>query len=100
MNTFAIEPQQSRRPTREEGLAIASQRKEARRRRTARIRKTVAVLAVAAFIGPFGFLYQQMAAGKDPSLAGTQPVAMKAATTTSSASTDTTTAAPVTTQQS
>ena len=101
MTTFATEPQQSRRPTRAEGLAIASQRKEARRRRTTRIRKTVAVLAAAAFIGPFGFLYQQLAAGNDPALAGTQSVAMKPATTTSSASTDTTTtAAPVTTQQS
>src|SRR4051794_41360781 len=71
MNSFAIQPE-SKKPTREEGLAIAAQRKAARGRRTGRIRKVVAVVAVSAFIGPFAFIYTQMAAGKDPALATTQ----------------------------
>src|SRR4051812_9632196 len=77
MNSFAIQPE-SKKPTREEGLAIAAQRKAARGRRTGRIRKAVAVVAVSAFIGPFAFIYSQMAAGKDPALAATQAVASNA----------------------
>jgi hypothetical protein len=72
-----MEPQQTRRPTREEGLAIASAKKAALRRRTARLRKTVAVVAVCAFVGPFGLIYARMAAGKDPALATTQASATK-----------------------
>src|SRR3954453_12142877 len=115
MNSFAIQPE-SKKPTREEGLAIAAQRKAARGRRTGRIRKAVAVVAVSAFIGPFAFIYSQMAAGKDPALAATQAVASNASSslsqrTSSAASTSSTTSgstssgsssspAAVTTQQS
>jgi hypothetical protein len=111
MSTAAIQPQERRRPTREEGLAIAAGRKAARARRTGRIRKAVVVLAVSAFLTPFGVIYGQMAAGKDPALASTQTVAAtstastssgtSASTSSASANTSTpTTPAPVTTQQS
>src|SRR4051812_4266367 len=104
--------------TREEALTVAAQRKAARGRRTSRIRKTVATLAVAAFIGPFAVIYTGVAAGKDAALAATsQPQSTTVAksssngsaatATTNSATTNsaTTTAstsspAPVTTQQS
>jgi hypothetical protein len=81
-------------PTREEALAIASERKAARRCRTSRIRKLVAALAVAAFIGPFAVIYNHMAAGKDPALAAQSTVARvstsaTSGTTTSGASTTT-----------
>jgi hypothetical protein len=118
MSSFAAQPQ-SRKPTREEALAVASQRKAARHRRTTRIRKTVAILAVAAFIGPFGVIYSQVASGKDPGLAATSNKASvttagtsttgSASASTSSASTSSgstssgsaaSTPAPVTTQQS
>lgn len=71
MSNAAIQPQKSQ-PTREEGVAIASERKAARRRRTGRLRKTVAVIAACAFIGPFGIIATRMAAGKDPALATTR----------------------------
>jgi hypothetical protein len=77
MSNLAIQPQKSQRPTREEGIAIASERKAARRRRTSRLRKTVAVIAACAFIGPFGIIATRMAAGKDPALATTHAVATK-----------------------
>jgi hypothetical protein len=73
-------------PTREEALAIAAERKAARGARTSRIRKLVATLAVAAFIGPFAVIYENVAAGKDPALAAQTTVA-RASTTSDSAST-------------
>jgi len=111
MSTAASQPQDRRRPTREEGLAIAAGRKAARARRTSRIRKAVVVVTITAFLTPFGVIYGQMAAGKDPALASTQAAAATTAASTSSgtstsmssASTNTstpTTPAPVTTQQS
>jgi hypothetical protein len=97
-------------PTREEALAIASERKARRRARTSRIRKLVATLAVAAFIGPFAVIYDNVAAGRDPALAAQTATVARASTsiangtTTSGASTTTSaqTSAPaaVTTQQS
>lgn len=80
MSPAVIQPpqQQKRRPTREEGLAIANARKAARARRTERIRKAVAVLAVAAFIGPFSVIYVRMATGNDPALATTGTVSSTA----------------------
>jgi hypothetical protein len=90
--------------TREEALAIASERKAARRVRTSRIRKLVATLAVAAFIGPFAVIYNNIAAGKDPALTSQATVARistaPTGTTTSSASTQQSAPAAVTTQQS
>lgn len=92
--------------TREEGLAIAKRRKAARHRRTTRIRKAVAILAISAFIGPFGFIYGQLSSGNDPALKSTAVAQTQPAATTTSASndtsatTDTAAAAPVTTQQS
>lgn len=105
MSTFAVDPQRRTRPSREAGLALAEERKAARRRRTGRIRKTVAVVAVAAFIGPFSVIYTQMADGPDPATAKTEsqakasaPAKQRAAAT--SGSTTTSTPAPVTTSQS
>src|SRR4051794_31985410 len=69
MSTLAYEPQSRPRPSRDEALKVAAARKVARRRRTSRIRKAIATVAVAAFIGPFGVIYTQMAAGRDPGLA-------------------------------
>jgi hypothetical protein len=77
-------------PTREEALAIAAGRKAARARRTGRIRRWIAVVSVAAFVGPFGFIYTQLASGHDPALAS-QAVASQA-TAAASADTSTTTA--------
>jgi hypothetical protein len=115
MSSFAAQPQ-SRKPTREEALAIASQRKAARHRRTTRIRKTVAILTAAAFIGPFGVIYSQVASGKDPGLAATSTsqsattaststsqstsASTSSGSTSSGSSTTASTPAPVTTQQS
>jgi hypothetical protein len=82
-------------PTREEALAIASERKAARRARTSRIRKLVATLTVAAFIGPFAVIYNNVAAGKDPALAAQTATVARATT-----SAQTSTPAAVTTQQS
>jgi hypothetical protein len=69
--------------TRDQALAIAAERKAARRHRTGRIRKTVAALAVAAFLGPFAVIYTQLAAGHDPALANSNPVAATADASTS-----------------
>ena len=77
-------------PTREEALAIAAGRKAVRARRTGRIRRWIAVVSVAAFVGPFGFIYTQLASGHDPALAS-QAVASQA-TAAASADTSTTTA--------
>ena len=89
--------------SREEALALAAQRKAARRQRTNRIRKIVATIAVAAFIGPFAVIYGHVAAGKDPALANTTTVVAHSGSTsatTTSATTTTSTPAAVTTQQS
>ncbi len=77
-------------PTREEALAIAARRKAARRARTSRLRRWIAVVSVIAFIGPFGVIYAQIASGRDPALAGTQAVATAAAAKTSTAATGST----------
>ena len=91
--------------TREEAMAVAAHRKAARHRRTSRIRKTVATLAVAAFIGPFAVIYSNVTSGKDPALANTVTAVASASTatggsTTTSASTSAPAPTAVTTQQS
>lgn len=58
---------------------------EARRRRIAQIRKTVATLSIVIFVALFGTIYVQMATGRDPVL-GSQTSATKAASKTGSAS--------------
>jgi hypothetical protein len=94
-------------PTREQALRIAERRKAARRWRNRRMRRAIAVVSVAAFIGPFGIIYTQLASGNDPALASTKVVATTSASATqaqaaSTQTTQTTSAAPaaVTTQQS
>jgi hypothetical protein len=52
-----------------EARRLAAAKKSVRRRRTVRIRKTVAWVAAAAFLGPFGVIAVRMAAGSDPALA-------------------------------
>jgi hypothetical protein len=42
--------------------------KARRRRRTRRLRRGVVALALAAFVGPFATIYEQMADGRDPAL--------------------------------
>lgn len=65
----------------------------AMRRRIARIRRTVAAVAVSAFIALFSTIYAQLATGNDPVLAST--------TTTTESTTETEEdAAAVTTAQS
>jgi hypothetical protein len=54
--------------SREQGLALARRRQAARRRRNGRIRKVVGTIALLAFLGPFGVIYTQLAAGRDPVL--------------------------------
>jgi hypothetical protein len=73
-------------PTREQALAIAEQRKAARRRRTRLIRHAVVAASIAAFVGPFGVIYTQLAAGRDPALSTKQTVTTVASTSTSSTS--------------
>jgi hypothetical protein len=85
-------------PTREQALRIAEQRKAARRARTRRMRRAIAVASVAAFVGPFGVIYTQLAAGHDPALATTNSVA--STQSTQSTQTLSPTPAAVTTQQS
>ncbi|MEA2425665.1 MAG: hypothetical protein QOH13_2075 [Thermoleophilaceae bacterium] len=107
--------EQRTKPTREQALAIAASRKAARRARTSRIRRTIAVIGAVAFLGPFGVIYTQLASGHDPALGTTTqtvastpsaPAATTATTATQSTqttqTTQTTAAAPaaVTTQQS
>jgi hypothetical protein len=102
-------------PTREEALRIAERRKAARRWRTQRLRRGITVFSVAAFLGPFGVIFTQLAAGHDPALSSTQtaattwsgttaPAAAAKAATAAPAQTvqtvQTTSPAPVTTQQS
>jgi hypothetical protein len=104
-------------PTREQALRIAERRKAARRWRTRRLRRGVTVLGIAAFLGPFGVIFTQLAAGHDPALSSTQSAATKASGATTAApahaataaqtqtiptiqTTQTTSPAPVTTQQS
>lgn len=58
---------------------------EARRRRIARIRKTVATLSIVIFVALFSTIYVQMATGRDPVL-GSQTSATTAASETGSAS--------------
>jgi hypothetical protein len=80
-------------PTREEGLALAARRKAARGRRTGRIRRAIAVIGVAAFIGPFAVIYTQLAEGRDPALANTQAVAAVVSTSTTTAASSSTASA-------
>jgi hypothetical protein len=75
-------------PTREQALAIAERHKAIRRSRTRRIRRAIAVLAVGAFIGPFGVIFTRVAAGHDPALSTNKAVAGVASTSTSNASRD------------
>jgi hypothetical protein len=105
--TLADMPARERvKPTREEALAIAERRKAARRARTKRIRRAIAVVSVVAFIGPFGLIYSQLAAGHDPALSSNQGVdSVASASSGSNSSGSSVTAgpsspAPVTTQQS
>src|SRR5205823_1931731 len=70
--------------TREQALRVAERRKAARRARTSRIRRTIAVIAVCAFTGPFGFIYTQMAAGRDPALTTTNKTTVAKSTVTGS----------------
>jgi hypothetical protein len=51
-----------------EARAIATAKAAGRRHRLTRIRKAVAVLALACFIALFSGIYVQMAAGRDPVL--------------------------------
>ena len=76
-------------PTREQALRIAERRKAARRWRTQRLRRGIAVVSIVAFIGPFGVIYTQLAAGNDPALSSTQTGATTGSGTTASASTST-----------
>jgi hypothetical protein len=107
MSSIAATPQR-RKPSREEALAIASQRKLARARRTLRIRKTVAALAVAAFLGPFAVIYTQSASGTDPGVSNASATTSASGSTSAStggsgstsANTSTSSPSPVTTQQS
>jgi hypothetical protein len=110
MSSHALDTNRKPRPTREEALKIAGEHKAARRLRTSRLRKTVAALAVVAFVGPFGAIYQGIASGKDPGLA-TQAAApatsgssggasTSSGSTTTATSAQTSSPAPVTTQQS
>jgi hypothetical protein len=91
-------------PTREQALRIAEGRKSERRWRTRRLRRGITVFSVAAFIGPFGVIYAQLASGRDPTLARTQTAAAHTTQTTQTRQTtptrQTTSPAPVTTHQS
>jgi hypothetical protein len=109
-------------PTREHALRIAERRKAARRWRTRRLRRGITVFSIVAFIGPFGVIYSQLAAGNDPALSTTQTAATDRSGTTAAAAsaaaakaaaaataataaqttqtTQTASPAPVTTQQS
>jgi hypothetical protein len=109
MSSHALDTNRKPRPTREEALKIAREHKAARRLRTSRLRKTVAALAVVAFVGPFGAIYQGIASGKDPGLAtqaaapatsGSSGAASTSSGSTTATSAQTSSPAPVTTQQS
>jgi hypothetical protein len=56
-------------PGRMDARALASSRREALRRRTRRIRRSVAALAVTLFGLVFAIVYVQLASGHDPGLA-------------------------------
>src|SRR5437764_13928426 len=75
MTTQLLDRTTRRRPTRDDALALGARRKAARRRRTIRLRKSVIAIAVAAFVGPFLTIYQQMGAGQDPTLGSKAKVA-------------------------
>jgi hypothetical protein len=100
-------------PTREQALRIAERRKAVRRMRNRRLRRAITVVSIAAFIGPFGVIYAQLAAGHDPALSSSAnaPAAVQAqpaggttsissTSTQSTQTTQVTSPAPVTTQQS
>ena len=93
-------------PTREQALGIAERRMAARRWRTRRLRHVIAVFSIAAFIGPFGVIYTQLASGRDPVLSSTQTAATAQSGATASAASaaaqtnQITSPAAVTTQQS
>lgn len=63
----------------------------ARRQRTRRIRKRIAVLASTAFIAIFGGITVQMASGHDPVLTAGKPATSTQTSTTSSSGDDATT---------
>jgi hypothetical protein len=96
-------------PTREQALRMAEGRKAARRWRNRRLRRAITVVSVAAFIGPFGIIYTQLAAGRDPALSSAQTTAATSSGASAapaqyaggaSPSIQTTSPAAVTTQQS
>src|SRR4051794_29717531 len=90
MSSSAAQTSRSK-PTREEALAIAAARKTARAHRTTKIRKTVAALAAAAFLGPFAVIYGHVASGKDPGLAASTASGSTIAGTTGSSTSGSTT---------
>lgn len=63
----------------------------ARRQRTRRIRKRIAILASTAFIAIFGGITVQMASGHDPVLTAGKPATSTQTSTTSSSGDDATT---------
>ena len=69
--------------SRTDALALGRERKAARKLRTRRLRRVVAVCAVAAFVGPFATIYEEMAAGRDPALATVDKVSAALAPNTS-----------------
>lgn len=88
---------------------LGRERLAARRRRTTRIRATVASTAVAVFVAFFSTIYVQLANGNDPALSASKNQAAAATTVPSSTSTRSSSSAstsapaqpsPVTTQQS
>jgi hypothetical protein len=81
-------------PTREHALRIAELRKAARRRRIQRLRRGITMVSVAAFIGPFGVIYAQLAAGRDPALSTSQTAATTGSGTTVAAASAARKAAP------
>jgi hypothetical protein len=96
--------------TRADARRLGRERLAARRRRTTRIRATVASTAVAVFVAFFSTIYVQLANGHDPALAASTKNAaatttVQSSTSTGSSSSNASTSAPaqpspVTTQQS
>lgn len=66
--SVSVHPYDARPSDRRDARALASSHRETLRRRTRRIRRSVAGLAVALFSAAFLIVYVQLASGHDPAL--------------------------------
>jgi ABC-type phosphate transport system permease subunit len=81
MSSASIDPPAAPAPQRLDARTLARTKREALRRRTRRIRRSVLGIAAVAFVTAFLVIYVQLASGHDPALSKRGTATSKTATT-------------------